>query len=746
MARHVDFLLLGGGPASATAAETLRAEGADGTITIVAAERALPYFRPPLSKQFLLDHQTRDQLDIFHDAEYREQRIEVLSGTRALGIDPEARIVYTDSAGEIDYDKLLIATGCRPKRLDVPGAELPGSYYLRTVADAEAIKGAAKGASRAVVVGGNFVGMEIASSLRQMGLSVTLLVRGAALLHRFQAPILSAFLLQYFQEHGVEIIFEDTVGEFQGGRGVESVVTWTGRTLPCDLVVLGIGVRPEIEFLKDSGIAVDDGILVDQNLQTNQPHVFAAGDVANYYDPVFGIRRRTEHWDNAVKQGRLAAKSMLGRRQCHGEVSYFFCDIFELTFEFFGYIRDFDGLIQRGSLEERSFALLYMKDEVPRALFSLGRPAQETKAVESLICNHVNLTAFKHRLSDKDFQLETIPAQTVLILQGGGALGAFECGVVKALEEAAVVPDIVAGVSIGAINAAIIASNPKHASAALESFWEDVVFDIPALPNEKLRQMLLSWSVLFFGSPGFFLPRWLMPVQYLCDLPVNWTSLYDPSPVKGLISKYVDFARLKESPVRLLINAVNVETAELETFDSYLDDLTADHVLASGSVPPGFPWTTINDKSYWDGGIVSNSPLDQVVELCGGTNKRVFIIDLYPSKKPLPHNLTGVIARIGEILYSEKIRNDVRTRELIREYRGLIGEILVSVDPMAAGQIKQRPRYIQLMGDMAPMTITRIIRKGEDGEPPPKEYDFSRKSIERLERAGYRAAREALKS
>ncbi len=746
MTRHVDFLLVGGGPASATAADTLRAEGADGTITIVAAESALPYFRPPLSKQFLLSRQTRDQLDIFHEAEYREQRIEILTGTRALALDPEAQVVHTDSSGALHYAKLLIATGSRPKRLDVSGGSLSGIHYLRTVADSEAIKGAAKSASQAVIVGGSFIGVELASSLTQMGLSVTLIVNGEVLLDMLQAPVVSAFLRQYLQKRGVEIIFEDAVCEFQGDSRVERVVTSSGRILPCNLAALGIGITPETGFLQDSGVALDDGILVDQYMQTNQPHVFAAGDVANFFDPVFGMRRRIEHWDNAVKQGRLAAKNMLGQRQPYAEVSYFFSDVFDLTFEFFGCTRGVDELIQRGSTEEKSFALFYLRDSVPRAFFSLGRPASETKAMESLICNRVDLGAFKDRLSDKDFLLESIPAQTILILQGGGALGAFECGVVKALEEADIYPDIIAGVSIGAFNAAIIASNPKHASAALEAFWEDLALDVPVVPNDGLQQMISSWYILSFGSPRFFQPRWFMPIKDISDLPMNWTSYYDPSPVKKLLSKYIDFTRLKDSPVRLLVNAVNVETAELETFDSYVDDLTADHLLASGSLPPGFPWTTIDNKSYWDGGIVSNSPLDQVVERCDGTNKRVFIVDLYPSNRALPESLIGVMSRRDEIFYSEKIRKDVRTRELIRDYRGLISDILISVDPMAAGQIKQRPRYIQLMGDMTPMTITRIIHENENGDLPSKDYDFSKRSIEEHKRAGYRKAREALKN
>jgi NTE family protein len=207
----------------------------------------------------------------------------------------------------------------------------------------------------------------------------------------------------------------------------------------------------------------------------------------------------------------------------------------------------------------------------------------------------------------------------------------------------------------------------------------------------------------------------------------------------------VDFSRLKSSPVRLLVNAVNVETAEIETFDSHIDDLTPDHILASGSLPPGFPWTVIGGKYYWDGGIVSNSPLEQVIEHCGSSGKCVFIIDLYSSRKPLPKDLAGVMARRDEILYSERVRKDVRTRELIHDFRWLIEEILNSAPPASAGVIRQRPSYVQLMGDMAPLKITRIIHEGEEGELPSRDYDFSKKSIEQHKRAGYLTAVQALK-
>jgi len=435
---------------------------------------------------------------------------------------------------------------------------------------------------------------------------------------------------------------------------------------------------------------------------------------------------------------------MLGFHRPYNECSYFFSDIFDLTFEFFGHLEGVDEWSEMGSLADKSFALLYLRKNRPRAFFTLGRPPQETRAVESLIRNQVNLKPFKALLGTPDFHAEDIPAQTVLILQGGGAMGAFECGVVKALQEADIRPDIVAGVSIGAFNAAVVAGNPDRAAEALEAFWEDLAMDTPDMPDEFLRRLVSSWQCLVFGSPHLMKPRWLMPFRDLRDLPPYWTHFYDPSPMRELLNRYVDFPRLKTSPVRVLVNAVNVETAQLETFDSHVDDLTADHILASGSLPPGLPWTSIDGRHYWDGGIVSNSPLDQVIERCGATGKRVFVVDLYPTGKPLPANIQQVMARRTDILYAERIRKDVHTRESMLEIRRLVDGILRSVDPMTAGQIKQRPHYIQVMGNTAPMTITRIVHEGDTIDLEGRDYDFSRKSVEMHRLWGYRMARKAL--
>lgn len=744
MIRDVDFLLAGGGLASATAAETLRLEGANGTIAILSAENYLPYQRPPLSTQFLLKTQNEDQLLIFDESFYREHSIDVILGERAVRLDTNRQIIQTDQAGEIRYEKLLIATGAAPVRLQIPGSTLSGIHYLRTLGDALNIRRAVENAEHAVIVGGSFLAVELAASLSARGIHVTLVAMEEILLDKLRSQSISDFFRRYYREHGVDIVLGDEVIGFSGETTIEGVRTRSGTTLRCDLALVATGVAPEIEFLQGSGINSDDGVVVDRFLQTNCPNVFAAGDVANFSDPVFNIRRRIEHWDNAIKQGRLAAKNMLGQRVPYDEVSYFFCDVFDISFDFLGYPEVADEQIARGSLNDRSFALFYLKEEVPRALFSLGRPAQETKAVDSLIRYRVNLHSIRSKLTDPQFRLEQIPTQNILVLQGGGALGAFECGVVKALEHQGIYPDVVAGVSIGAFNGAVIAGNPKNPAAALESFWHDLEVITPEIPNESLRRSISSWNSLIFGSPKFFRPIWLTPVWGFHQGPFHWTSFYDPSPVRELLAKYVNFSQLRSSPIRLIVSAANVETAQLEIFDSYVDDLTPDHILASGSLPPGFPWTTIDGNHYWDGGIVSNSPLEDVIERCGAAGKRVFIVDLFPKKKGLPTNIVEVMFRRDEIVYSERVRNDVRTRNLRHDFRRLVEEILVDLPPDKLIQITQRPRYIQLMGEIAPTTITRITREMEEGEPLSKDYDFSTLSIERNKENGYRAAQKAL--
>jgi NTE family protein len=743
--RHVDYLLLGGGLTSATAAETLRRHGAEGSIVIVSAEDHLPYHRPPLSGRLMKIDVPLEPRQVLKPSDYQALDIEVLRGVRATGVQAARHLVQTNKAGALAWRKLLIATGITPVRLDLPGADLPGIHTLRSVEDARAIQADARLGKRCVIIGASFIGMEVASALRQRGLEVRLLTGDAGVFGPLRDPAIADFFTKLYTAKGVDVVV-GVAARFEGCTRVQEVVLEDGRRLPCDFVVEGIGARPDVDFLRDSGIEVDDGVVVDPHLRTNVPDVYAAGDVASFLDPVFNLRRRIEHWDNAVKQGRLAALNMLGERQRYDEVSSFFCQVFDANFQFAGAA---DGAPQRlslGSPQDGAWARLYLSGSVPRALFTMGRTARETAAIQALIRHRTNISRFKPQFDRPDFVFSDIPSQTVLVLQGGGAMGAFECGVIRALEDQALHPDIVAGVSIGAFNAAIVASHSRHATEALESFWHDLSVTYPLAGDERTRQFWSSMLVAMFGVPAFFTPRWWPSRLSLDTLPPLWTSFYDHGPVRRLLSQYVDFGALKSSPVRLLVSAVNVETGQLEVFDSYVEALTVDHLLASGSLPPGLPWTTIGDRHYWDGGIVSNSPLEQVTERCGAAGKHVVVVDLFPHARPLPANMLEVFSRRDEIVYAERIRHTALDQQLLHDAQRLVEAILSTVDASTAARIRQLPPYVQVMGAPQAPTITRIVREGASGEPAWRDFDFSLPSIRALMRDGLEAGTRALRS
>ena len=747
MPKNVDYLLLGGGLASATAAATLRTEGATGSISLLSNEELPPYYRPPLSKRFLLGSGDAESLYINPESFYREHDIELVLNTPVMAVNTEDQSVTTTTGERIRYGKLLIATGARSKPLVIPGADLQGVHYLRRKTECEAIqKAALAGAKTAVVVGAGFQGMEITMSLMALGIHVTVIEAEERVFKHLGSVAISDYFRRHAESQGASVLSGDKPRAFHGNGNIQEVETVSGRRIPCDMAVISIGVMPNTEFLQGSGIVLENGlVVVDEQLRTNVPNIYAAGDVTSFYDPVFARRRHIEHLDNSVKQGRLAAKNMVERRLRYDDVSYFFCDIGDISFSVIGDPEEGDELICRGALEDKSLALFYLKEGVARALFSVGRPVEETRDVEGLIRYRVNLQNVKDQLQDPDFSLGQIPTQTVLILQGGGALGAFECGVVKAMEEEQLFPDIVAGVSIGALNGAVIAAHPKHATEALESFWADLAVDWPFQLPGKAGRALTSMEILMCGVPNFFTPRWFQPFANSSPLPMHWNSYYDTAPMKKLIAKYVDFPALKKSPVRLLVGAVNVSTGALEVFDSYVDDMTPDHVLASGSLPPGFPWTVIDGQAYWDGGIVSNSPLDLVTDRCGPEGKRIYVVDLFAGQRALPTNMMEVMARRDEIFYAERIRSDRRLRETVNDYRTLVNLLLTAVDPTIVAKIKQRPLYIELMGEAAMANITRFVREGTTGEPSSRDYDFSGEAIRANQLGGYELVKETLR-
>jgi NADPH-dependent 2,4-dienoyl-CoA reductase/sulfur reductase-like enzyme/predicted acylesterase/phospholipase RssA len=673
---------------------------------------------------------------LIHDeAFYRDRDLEIHLGARVRSVDVGGRTIETDAGAHFSFGKLLIATGAGVNRLSAPGADLSGVHYLHTVSDALSLYRGIQRVQRAVVVGASFIAMELAAAFATRGIATILIAKENLLYSKLCSPEVSEFFAKHYRARGIELIFGEGIKEFSGTTRVERVVTSSGGTVTCDIVAIGIGVHPEIGFVSNSSIDVDGGIRVNRYLETNQPGIFAAGDVANFYDPIARKRSRAEYWDNAIKQGRIAALNMLGERQSWRTVSYFFSDVFDLTLNVVGSTKKTGERIVRGSVEDRSFSVLYLGNNRLRGAFLLEQSFLEAKAAGALIANRSDLTVTKAKLPDSRFPLNRAAVQTVLILQGGGALGAFECGVVKALQERSIYPDLVAGVSIGAFNAAI-AANPRNATAALEAFWRELSLDTADVPYEQLRRALSSLQSLVFGAPHFFRPRWFEPILTPAQLPTNWTSFYDPSPLKAPLSKYVAFEKLRDSPIRLVLSAVNVETAQLSIFDSYVDEITPEPVLASGSLPPGFPWTSIEGKHYWDG-LVSNSPLDQVIEVGGLTDKNIYVVNLWLEQRALPRSIPEVLARRDEVLFAEKIRWNIRIWQRFDDYRRLVEEIMASLESKTAEQIKRRPHYIETVGEACPLSITRITREPVEGESVSRDYEFSRKSIKQYIAQGY---------
>jgi len=329
----------------------------EGRITLLSKESVLPYHRPALSKRYLRG-ETTDAPFAEDEAFYRDHDVEVLLETPVTGVDTVARRIAT-ADGIHGYDRLLIATGASPRRLRVPGAELEGMLGLRTLGDSDAIRAAAGAAERAVVVGGGFIGMEVAASLRQLGVEVTLIHRGSGLFDQLGSSELSEQLVTLYREHGVEVLLGEEVAGFGGPGILEHVEARSGLCVEADMAVVGVGVVPNVDFLADSGIELDNGVVVSERFETNIGDVYAAGDVANFYDPLFLRRRRIEHWSNANYQGTEAGKVLAGHGDGYDTVSSFFTEVFGLTVRVFGDVSRFDELSTEGSLATGAFLAEY---------------------------------------------------------------------------------------------------------------------------------------------------------------------------------------------------------------------------------------------------------------------------------------------------------------------------------------------------------------------------------------------------
>jgi 3-phenylpropionate/trans-cinnamate dioxygenase ferredoxin reductase subunit len=355
------FVIVGAGLAGAKAAETLRAEGFDGRLVLVGAAAERPYERPPLSKDYLRGEAGRDAIYVHDEGYYAEHDIELRLGRHAVSLEVAGRELALDDGERIPYDRLLLATGAEPRRLSIPGSELEGVLYLRTVEDSDALRGRLDRGGSLVVVGAGWIGAEVAASARQRGLDVTVVEPLSVPLERVLGRELGAVYRDIHLDHGVRMLLGTGVEAFDGATSVQRVRTTDGRTLECDVVVVGVGVQPRTRLAAMAGLGVDNGILVDEHLQTSWPSVFAAGDVANARHPVYDERVRVEHWDNALQQGPVAARGMLGLPVVHDHVPYFFSDQYDVGMEYSGHARTWDRVVFRGDPTTREFIAFWLE-------------------------------------------------------------------------------------------------------------------------------------------------------------------------------------------------------------------------------------------------------------------------------------------------------------------------------------------------------------------------------------------------
>lgn len=358
------IIIVGAGLAGAKAAEELRRRGFDGEVVMIGSEPERPYERPPLTKDYLRGESERESVFVHEEGFYTDREISLLINATVSSIRPDLASVILADGRELGYDRLLLATGAEPRRIPVPGAELEGIHYLRTLADCELLQDRLGRGGHVAVVGAGWIGGEFAASASQTGHEVTLIDPTALPNERIFGPEIGAFYRDVHARHGIELALGEGVESFEGdGRGaLAQVRTSGGRAIDCDLAVVGIGVVPRVEPAAAAGLEVEGGIVVDQGLRSSAPDIYAAGDVASAWHPFYEERIRVEHWSNALEQGPAAARAMLGEPVSFDHIPYFFSDQYEVGMEYSGWAPRWDEVVFRGERESGEFIAFWLRD------------------------------------------------------------------------------------------------------------------------------------------------------------------------------------------------------------------------------------------------------------------------------------------------------------------------------------------------------------------------------------------------
>jgi 3-phenylpropionate/trans-cinnamate dioxygenase ferredoxin reductase component len=402
------YVVVGASLAGAKAAETLRTEGFTGRVVLVGEEAERPYERPPLSKDYLRGDAAREKVFVHGESFYADHDIELRTATRATALDPGGHTVTLTQDGhdeQLSYDRLLLTTGAEPRQLDLPGADLPGVYALRSLADADRLARAIREADTVAVIGAGWIGSEVAASARQLGRNVAMIAPSVVPLERVLGVEVGWVYRTLHADHGVDLHLQTGVEALLGTAAVEGLQLSDGTRLAADVVIVGIGAVPRVQLAAAAGLAVDDGIVVDAHLRTSDPDIFAAGDVASALHPVLGSNIRVEHWANALHQGPAAARNMLGIATPYERIPYFFSDQYELGMEYAGYAKAWDRVVFRGDPAQGKFIAFWLAG----GLVVAGMNANVwdvTEPIQQLIRDRVAIDP--DRLADPDTPLDSL--------------------------------------------------------------------------------------------------------------------------------------------------------------------------------------------------------------------------------------------------------------------------------------------------------------------------------------------------
>ena len=407
-ARNVDFLLVGGFAAGYCAAE-LRKGGAEGSILLVGREPHPPYERPPLSKEYVRGESKREDAYVNGLEWYEENGVELLTGTSVVSLDAKERTAKLQTREEVEFGRALLATGARVNILHhIEGAQLEGIHYLRTLANSDAIREEAQEAGQVVLIGGSYIGSEVAASLTAKGVQCTMVMLEEVALSRSFGEEVGRYFHEVLASNGVEVLGGEELDAFLGDGRVRAVRTKSGREIGCGAVVVGAGVHPETMLAERAGLRVDNGIVCDSKLETSVEGIFAAGDVCSYDSVVHGRRLRIEHWDVALQQGQYAAGAMLGEGEPYRVVPYFFSDLADWTsLEYVGPAQSWDEIVWRGDRDAGEFSAWYLDGGRVAAALAVGRSEDLTQA-RRLIESGADVSDRKDELADAESDLEAI--------------------------------------------------------------------------------------------------------------------------------------------------------------------------------------------------------------------------------------------------------------------------------------------------------------------------------------------------